>query len=172
MLRHMVMVAYIEQNGSGPEATNTGPYEYNPKGTKIQLDCNVSDATYSWTGTNGFTSTLQKPSDTVYTDGTYDYTCMVHTESGDTIELSTTAYVAKIWNDGPFSPGDTMSLGFTDFGEETTYKWEGPDKFSSTDRCPQAGFKENMVGDYTCKCLIPKDNIAITLTTTVDMKKE
>src|SRR5437763_14444881 len=65
-----------------PTATNGGPY---CEGATIQLSTPfVSGATYSWTGPNGFTSSLQNPSRSGATPadaGTYSVTITVSRNS-------------------------------------------------------------------------------------------
>src|SRR5204863_139144 len=97
----------------------------------------IAGATYSWTGPNGFSSSLQNPSITNATtaaSGTYNVTVTV---SGCTSAAgSTTATVNSIpttptaSNNGPICAGSTLTLS-TPTVAGATYSWTGPNGFTS-----------------------------------------
>jgi hypothetical protein len=120
---------------STPSASNTGPY---CAGATISLSTpTVSGATYSWTGSNGFTSALQNPTraNAAAADaGTYSVTVTVN---GCTSAAGTTSVVVNpipatptASNTGPYCAGATISLS-TPTVAGATYSWTGPNGFTS-----------------------------------------
>jgi hypothetical protein len=123
-----------------PTASNGGPY---CAGGTIALSTpTVSGATYSWTGPNGFASSLQNPtrsSATTADAGTYSVTVTVN---GCTSAAGTTSVVVNASpatptasNNGPTCEGGTISLS-TPTVTGATYAWSGPNGFSSTQQNP------------------------------------
>jgi gliding motility-associated-like protein len=119
-----------------PTAANDGPA---CEGGTITLSTpTVSGATYSWTGPNGFTSSLQNPTITniaLADAGTYFVTVTV---SGCTSAAGSTSVVVNpipatptASNDGPGCVGGTISLG-TPTVSGATYSWTGPNGFVSS----------------------------------------
>lgn len=118
----------------------------------------VSGATFSWTGPNGFTSTLQNPVIPVAysTDsGVYCVTVSVNgceSMSGCTdvliIPVPNTPFVS---NNGPVCEEDDIYLT-TDLVVGGIYEWSGPNGFTSTDQNPIiTGANPTHSGSY---CLI------------------
>src|SRR6185436_3684510 len=89
---------------------------------------------YTWSGPNGFSSTLQNPSisnATTAATGTYTVTvsstgCSSSTSTAATVNANP---VAAAGNNGPICAGSTLNL--TSSGG-TSYAWSGPNGFSST----------------------------------------
>ena len=93
--------------GLGVVASNTGPY---CEGATIQLNGTTGGTTYSWTGPNGFTSSLQNPTipnSTVAMAGTYSLTV---TGTGCSTAITTNVVVLP-----PIAPNagidDTVCFG-------------------------------------------------------------
>jgi hypothetical protein len=131
-----VTVATVNPNPSAPTALNNGPI---CAGATLNLTAStLAGATYSWTGPNGFTSTLQNPSianATTAATGTYSVTVTV---SGCMSPAgTTTATVNPIpaaptaGNNGPICAGATLNLT-TPTVAGATYSWTGPNGFTST----------------------------------------
>src|ERR1051325_10397979 len=143
VLRATNAVGFTDQNfklvvsePATPAPTNGGPY---CAGATIALStAAVSGASYSWTGPNGFTSSLQNPTRPNATNadaGTYS---VIVTVGGCTSAPGTTNVVVNATpatppasNDGPHCPGETISLS-TPFVLGATYSWTGPHGFTST----------------------------------------
>ncbi|MDP4222847.1 MAG: gliding motility-associated C-terminal domain-containing protein [Bacteroidota bacterium] len=113
--------------------------------------------TYSWSGPNGFTSTLQNPvvstSATTAMAGTYTLTV---TNNNGCLGLASTvvtinpALVAVASNNGPVCVGSALNLTGGPSGM-TTYSWTGPNSFTSTQISPQISPAATlaMAGVYT-----------------------
>lgn len=124
-----------------PNARNTGPYCV---GSTLQLQADsIENATYSWTGPNGFSSNLRNPirtNATVADSGTYQLTLTLNGCSGEA--HSTQVSVFPIPNQPNASavapalcPGDTLQLQL-DSVAGATYIWTGPNGFNSNQRNP------------------------------------
>src|SRR5207244_1529453 len=113
-----------------PAASNGGPYCL---GGTISLSTPaVANATYAWTGPNGFTSALQNPtraSATAADAGTYSVTITVNgcTSAAGTTNVVVNAIPATptASNTGPYCTGATISLS-TAAVTSATYSWTGP----------------------------------------------
>jgi gliding motility-associated-like protein len=102
----------------------------------------VAGATYSWTGPNGFTSTLQNPSiasATIAATGTYSITITV---SGCSSIAGTTAVTVNpipsaptASSNSPVCEGTTLNLSASNIAS-ATYSWTGPGGFTSTSQNP------------------------------------
>ena len=125
---------------AAPTVGNNGPV---CSGTNLQLTANtVAGATYSWTGPNGFTSSLQNPiitNTTTAQAGTYSVTVTVNGCTGAagstnvTVKQSPTAPVAG--NNGPICEGATLNLTASLIAG-VTYNWTGPGGFTSNVQNP------------------------------------
>src|SRR5437764_1418956 len=119
-----------------PTASNAGLYSEVPKDSRSIST--VSGATYSWTGPNGFTSSVQNPTRsnaTLADAGTYSVTVTV---SGCTSAAGTTSVVVNTTpatptasNGGPYCTGGTIALS-TPAVSGATYAWTGPNGFTSS----------------------------------------
>jgi IPT/TIG domain/Dockerin type I domain len=119
-----------------PAAANGGPY---CAGSTIALSTpTVANATYAWTGPNGFTSSAQNPTraNAAAADaGSYSVTVTLNgctSAAGTTSVAVNTAIPATptASNSGPFCEGSTISLS-TPTVASATYAWTGPNGFTS-----------------------------------------
>jgi len=121
---------------AAPIAGNNGPL---CEGATLNLTAsNIAGATYSWTGPNGFTSSLQNPAIVIVTladAGNYSVTATV---DGCTSIAGTTIVVVNpipaapiVGNNGPLCEGQTLNLTASDV-PGATYSWTGPNGFSSS----------------------------------------
>ncbi len=116
---------------------------------------NISGATYSWTGPDGFTSTSQNPSISNVTGaaaGTYTVTA---TRNGCTSTSSVTVSIGSIpeapnaANNGPLCVGETLNLT-ADTISGVTYSWTGPNSYSSGQQNPSiSNVTTSVAGTYT-----------------------
>lgn len=112
-------------------------------GGLIEVGATADDsASYSWTGPNGYTSTLQNPNITFgnAATGTYVVTatakgCTSKPDSID-IELRDGPEVPMPSNNGPIKEGKQLELKAGDNKQGTSFAWTGPDGFTSTDQDP------------------------------------
>ncbi|MFZ5551976.1 MAG: PKD domain-containing protein, partial [Bacteroidota bacterium] len=149
-------------------------------GNPINLTGNtVAGATYSWTGPNGFTSTLEDP--TIASAGTVNagtYTLTI-TSNGCTSVASTTNVVvnttptATAGSNSPVCTGATINLtGNTVAG--ATYSWTGPGGFTSTLEDPtRPSATTAMAGTYSltitasgCTSAASATNVVVNTTPT------
>jgi CSLREA domain-containing protein len=123
-----------------PAASNGGPY---CEGATISLSTpTVAGATYSWTGPNGFTSSVQNPTRanaTTADAGTYSVTITVNgctSAAGTTnVVVNPTPATPTASNGGPYCEGATISLS-TPTVAGATYSWTGPNGFTSSVQNP------------------------------------
>jgi gliding motility-associated-like protein len=123
-----------------PTANNNGPV---CSGTQLRLTGGPDGmATYSWTGPDGFTSSLQSPvvseACTIAMSGIYT---LIVTNSAGCQGTTTTSVIvnqsplATASNNGPVCTGSLLTLRGGPAGM-TSYGWTGPDGFTSTLRSP------------------------------------
>lgn len=146
----------VVNNTPVSSASNTGPY---CSGENILLSSS-GGTSYSWTGPNGFTSSLQNPvlsSSTLLMSGTYTVTVT----DGNCSSVSTTNVsvssppVAGSSNTGPYCEGDDIFLSASG---GSSYSWSGPGGFTSSLQNPvingsvtgMAGVYSVVVGIGTC----------------------
>ena len=112
-------------------------------GTALNLTTpTITNATYTWTGPNNFSSTLQSPSiaNTKLTNtGTYSLTVTVNGCSGNAgtsnVIINATPSAPKAFNNGPVCEGSALKLTATAI-EGTIYNWTGPSGFTSATQNP------------------------------------
>ena len=123
-----------------PVPTNNGPV---CEGEDIELmTAAVTDATYAWTGPNGYTSTDQNPIITGATPMESGSYCVIVTVLGcESIEGCTEVVVNGTpetpvpTNNGPVCEGENIEL-MTTAVTDATYAWTGPNGYTSTDQNP------------------------------------
>ena len=112
-------------------ATNNGPV---CSGSSVQLNT-TGTSPFSWTGPNGFTSTLQNPvisPVTTYSTGVYTVTVLdanACTASASTTVTINPVPVVTATNNGPICIGSTLNLASSG---GISYSWSGPGGFTST----------------------------------------
>ena len=142
----------INQVPSSPIASNSGIICV---GNTLSLSSStVTGATYSWTGPNGFTSSLQNPtvSDnaTALMSGDYTVTATVNGCSNTPSTTSVIINQATINSNTTICEGTTLSLTASNISG-ASYFWTGPNGFSSTDQNPTVSLNanSNMAGTYS-----------------------
>ncbi|MCE3227872.1 MAG: hypothetical protein K0S32_2423, partial [Bacteroidetes bacterium] len=137
----------------------------------------VGTATYSWTGPNGFSSTLQNPTITGATTlatGMYSVTATVAgcTGSAGTVSVTVnqTPAAPSPGANTPLCVGQNLNLTST-FTAAATYSWAGPNGFTSTLQNPTiTGITLAGAGTYSVKgtiagCTGPNGTIAVVVNT-------
>jgi gliding motility-associated-like protein len=102
----------------------------------------VTAASYSWSGPNSFSSSLQNPSIsniTIAANGTYTVTatvpgCGLSGTGTVNIVVNPTPVAPTATNNGPLCVGATLTLTASNTG--TTYSWTGPNTFTSSTQNP------------------------------------
>src|SRR5438094_3607733 len=125
---------------SPPTASNNGPV---CAGSTLQLNAStIAGATYSWTGPNGFISSLQNPAIanvTTAASGTYSVTVTVNgcisTPSTTTATVNAIPSPATASNNGPICAGSALQLSASTVAG-ATYSWTGPNGFASISQNP------------------------------------
>jgi autotransporter-associated beta strand protein len=147
---------FMDIKPNAPTAGNNGPVCAG--GTLSLTASTVSDATYSWTGPLGFTSSDQNPtvstSATTGMSGTYSVTVTVNglTSAAGTTDATVNAIPSAptAGNNGPVCAGGTLSLTATTVSD-ATYSWTGPLGFTSSDQNPTVSTSATtgMSGNYS-----------------------
>jgi hypothetical protein len=125
---------------TAPAPTSNGPLCV---GQTLTLStASVVGASYSWTGPNGFTSTLQNPSIvgvTLAASGTYSVTVSVNgcvSPAGTvTVLISNNPPSPAVTSNSPICSGQTLQLN-ADTIAGATYTWNGPNSFTSNNQNP------------------------------------
>ncbi len=124
-----------------PEAGNNGPV---CSGNVLSLTAStIPDATYLWTGPNGFTSTEQNPivsnNATTIMSGTYNVTATVNgctsPAGSTTVIVNETPATPMAGNNSPVCEGSELSLTASTV-PDATYLWTGPNGFTSAEQNP------------------------------------
>jgi gliding motility-associated-like protein len=105
---------------------------------------------YSWTGPNSFTSSIQNPAITNVTAAMAGvYTCVTTNANGctgtSTINLATYQATMTANANSPVCLGSTLNLTASGNGN---YSWTGPNNFSSTQHNPSFIAANNSAGNY------------------------
>lgn len=137
---------------SSPIASNSG---ITCVGNALSLSAStIAGATYSWTGPNGFTSSLQNPlvSDnaTLQMAGTYTVTASVNGCSNTPATTNVIINQATINSNSSVCEGSALSLSASNISG-ASYFWTGPNGFSSTSQNPtiSTNATTNMAGVYS-----------------------
>lgn len=124
-----------------PNARNTGPYCVGD--TLRLLADSINNATYNWTGPNGFSSNLRNPilaNATVADSGQFQLrvtlngcTGAIHTTQVSIFPIPSQPNASAI--DAALCPGDTLRLQLDSIAG-ATFQWTGPNGFNSSLRNP------------------------------------
>ncbi len=133
-----------------PSASNNGPITCDQTSVQLTLSgAGTNNASYSWTGPSGFTSSMQNP--TVSNPGTYNVTV---TKDGCTGQASTTVTGdtnvptadASVDGNSVLECGSgSITLSGSSNQNNVSYSWTGPGGFTSTIQNPTV----NNPGTYT-----------------------
>lgn len=112
----------------------------------------INYVSYSWLGSNGFTSGVQNntiPNVQLSDSGIYTVTisllgCGSKTAS-DTVQIIPKPTTPQIYYNNPLCEGDTLFL-YSNFGQNTIHNWAGPNNFSSNNYIAE---KPNMLQSDT-----------------------
>ncbi len=144
---------------STPSAMTNGPL---CEGTTLNLTTpTVASATYSWTGPNSFSSTLQNPSIPTITAanaGTYNVTVSIagcSSAPGSTsLIVNPAPTVPSVSSNSPVCQGATINLTVPTVSG-ATYLWSGPNGFSSTLQNPTIGSATSVqAGTYSLQVTV------------------
>src|SRR5207237_1446225 len=113
------------------------------QGGTLNLTANtVANATYSWSGPNGFTSNVQNPTINnvpVAASGTYSVTVTANgctsNAAGSTNVTVTPTPQPTASNNSPICSGATLNLTASNLAN-ATYSWTGPNGFTSNVQNP------------------------------------
>ena len=133
-------VVGVNSPPAAPTAGSNSPVCEN--GTLNLTATTIANATYSWSGPNGFTSTQQNPSLTGITPagaGTYSVTATVNgcTSSAGTVNVTVTAAPAAptLSSNSPIIETQTLNLAASTV-VGAAYSWTGPNGFTSSQQNP------------------------------------
>jgi hypothetical protein len=126
-----------------PSAPSAGSNSPVCEGSVLNLTTTtIENATYSWTGPNGFTSSDQNPSIvdvTTAAGGTYSVTATVNgcTSAAGSVAVTVNAIpsVTSAGSNSPICEGSVLNLTAT-FIAGATYSWTGPNGFISSEQNP------------------------------------
>jgi alpha-tubulin suppressor-like RCC1 family protein len=120
-------------------------------------------ASYSWSGPNGFVSSL--PSPTILTaqsihSGTYSLTVTVPAcaavQATASVSVSPITSGASLLNNGPLCTGQTLNLSANGLASGVVYSWTGPNGFTSIISHPTlTGFDQVNAGVYSLSVSSP-----------------
>jgi hypothetical protein len=115
----------------------------------------VANATYSWTGPNGFGSILQNPTIanvTLAAEGKYSVIVTAHgcssTAGTSIVVINATPSAPKVSNNGPVCEGATLQLTASNIAG-ANYNWNGPEGFTQQYKIPR----------YLVLCILIPENI-------------
>lgn len=158
---------------AAPSLTNNGPL---CAGQNLQLSAsNSTNATYSWTGPNNFTSTSQNPTINGVTSaaaGTYSCTvnvtgCGTSSASNTVVTITSLPAAPNAGNNGPVCDGKSLSLTASTI-TGASYNWTGPNNFTSTDQNPVINnFSVANAGNYSVTATVSGCGTSNASTTTV-----
>ncbi len=147
------------------------PSSDSPKceGTTLNFNSVAAMTSYTWTGPNSFSSSIQAPSiSSVTTAASGTYTLTVTNANGCTASATTAVTtnanpVPNPSSDSPKCVGTTLT--FSSVAEMTNYTWTGPNSFSSSIQTPSISSVTTAAsGTYTL--IVTNANGCITSATT------
>ena len=162
-----------------PSAPTAGSNSPVCVGSTINLTAStIANATYSWSGPNGFTSTSQNPSianATAATAGNYTVTvtvngCTSPASAAATVVVNPIPSAPTAGNGGAVCVGGTISLTASTIAG-ATYSWTGPTGFTSIAQNPTiANATTAMAGTYNVTvtvngCTSPAATTTVTVNT-------
>jgi hypothetical protein len=131
---------------------------------------------YAWSGSSGFSSTVQNPTMNAPTvTGTYIFTVIVTNNEGCTAISTASAIInanptATASSNSPVCFGQNIQLGVTTNG--TKFSWAGPSSFASTLQSPQvANATTAKAGVYTV-VVTNANSCSVTATTSVTVNSQ
>ncbi|MDQ3535520.1 MAG: hypothetical protein M3421_07835 [Bacteroidota bacterium] len=157
-----------------PSVSNNGPLCVG--GTLNLSTAAVAGATYSWTGPDGFTSSLQNPGiSNVTADHAGSFSLTITVDNCPSLAATTNVVISpvpatpEVSNNGPLCVGGTLNLS-TDAVAGATYSWTGPNGFTSALQNPEipnvtaahAGTYSLTVSFENCSSNAGSTNVVIT----------
>lgn len=141
---------------SAPAAPTLGSNSPICAGSTLNLTSNfVAGATYSWTGPNGFTSSLQNPTiPNATTAATGTYSLVINNgcnspQSTIAVTVNATPAAPNASSNSPICAGSTLNLTASNIAG-ATYSWTGPNSFTSSTQNPSiAGATVAASGTYS-----------------------
>jgi hypothetical protein len=139
---------------------------------------NITGASYSWSGPNGFSSSIQNPTiDTVSkaNEGIYSVTattanCGTSAPATINISINTLPSIPTASNSGPICEGTSGSLNVNTMAG-VTYAWSGPNGYSSSVQNPNLGsVSKLMAGEYTVNVSTASCGIMASSKTIIQVK--
>jgi hypothetical protein len=163
----------IGSQPAAPSVSNNGPL---CAGQNLQLSAsNSTNATYSWTGPNNFTSTSQNPTINGVTSaaaGTYSCRvtvngCGTSSAANTVVTITSLPAAPTAGNNGPICDGKTLSLTASTI-TGASYNWTGPNNFTSNDQNPViTNFSATNAGNYSVTATVSGCGTSNAGTTTV-----
>ncbi len=125
---------------TAPTASNNGPLCV---GQALSLSAtSIAGASYSWSGPNGFTSSLQNPIRTslsLLDAGNYSVIATVNgcasLANTTNVAITTLTPTPVATTNGPLCPGQNLQLSASNI-LNASYSWTGPNSFTSTQQNP------------------------------------
>jgi hypothetical protein len=139
---------------AAPTAGNNGPL---CSAQTLSLTATtIASATYSWSGPNGFSSSLQNPTRSSLTTADAGNYSVVATVNGcssvagvTAVAITTLTPTPVAGSNGPLCPGQNLQLTASTI-PGATYSWTGPNSFTSTQQNPTInGVSGSNGGIYT-----------------------
>jgi rRNA maturation protein Nop10 len=143
------------------QAGGNGPFCSNGQGNLLLTATPVAGGSYTWSGPNGFTSTLQNPGITnVGMVHAGRYTVVVSTACGTATDsvmvvVNPALSIPQIQTNSPICTGSTLSLSVTP-QPGATFQWQGPNGYTGSGVTVQrTNSQVSFSGTYTVTASIP-----------------
>lgn len=149
------LTVVVNPSPAAPVITSTSPV---CDGSTLNLMANtVANATYAWTGPNGYTSAIQNPSIPNVTSANAGmYSCIItlngcsSASSSTVVSITPTPSAPVISSNTPVCSGGTLNLTATTVSGGT-YAWSGPNGFMNFNQNPSIPNVTTVyTGNYTC----------------------